>query len=103
MFAYYGSMPNIQESWTCCDKFGEQFKTKTGIKYDKADADIYKRITQTGDEEKALKIAEQKHKQCIENDYRIPSQMCPCTTVHELVGEIKGKSAGTGMHTIYRI
>ena len=25
------------------------------------------------------------------NGYTIPSQMCPCTTVHELVGEIKDK------------
>lgn len=92
MFAYYGSMPNIQESWICCDKFGEQFKKKAGIKYDKADVDIYQRLMQTGDERKALKISEQKYKQCIDNGYKIPSQMCPCTTVHELVGEIRGKT-----------
>ena len=29
--------------------------------------------------------------QCIKNGYTIPSQMCPCTTVYELVGEIKKK------------
>lgn len=91
MHAYYGSMPNIQESWTCCDRFGQLFKSKTGNDYDKADKSLYRRLVQTGDETKALKIAEQKYKQCIDNSYTKPSEMCPCTTVHNLVGEIKGK------------
>ena len=29
--------------------------------------------------------------QCKREDKTKPSEMCPCTTVHELVGEIKGK------------
>ena len=91
MHAYYGSMPNIQESWTCCDRFGQLFKSKTGNNYDKADKSLYRRLAQTGDEIKALKIAEQKYKQCIDNGYTKPSEMCPCTTVHNLVAEIKGK------------
>lgn len=33
----------------------------------------------------------QKLEQCIREGKTKPSEMCPCTTVHELVGEIKGK------------
>ncbi len=94
MHAYYGGMPNIHESWTCCDKFGALYKSKTGTKYDKNDESLYQKLIQTGDEKKALEIADQKYKQCIDNGYTVPSQMCPCTTVHELVGEIRGKADG---------
>lgn len=92
MHAYYGTMPNIPESWKCCSNFADIYKSKTGVEYDKADESLYKKIIQTGNEEKALKLAEQKHTQCIENGYKIPSQMCPCTTVYKLVGEINEKS-----------
>lgn len=92
MYAYFGSMPNIQESWNCCSRFAETFKAKTGAQYDKVDAALYKRLIQNGDEQRALEIAEQKYTQCQENGYNIPSQMCPCTTVHNLVGEIMSKS-----------
>lgn len=92
MHAYYGSMPNISESWTCCSKFGELYKRNTGISYDKADEKMYKHLIRTGDEEKALEIAAQKYKQCKERGYSKPSEMCPCTTVHELVGEIRDKA-----------
>lgn len=91
MFAYYGNMPVIPKSWTCCSKFAELYKRKTGQEYDKADKDLYRRITETGDEEKALQIAPRKYEECIRNGYTIPSEMCPCTTVNKLVGEIKGK------------
>ena len=83
-------MPNIQESWICCRKFGELYKTKTGVEYKKADEKIYQKLTQFGDEEKAIKIAKKTHGTCKEN-YSVPSQMCPCSTVYELVGEIRNK------------
>lgn len=91
MHAYYGTMPNIQESWKCCSNFADLYKAKTGVEYDKADESLYKKLILSGNEEKALKLAEQKYKQCIDNGYKIPSQMCPCTTVHDLVGEIRSK------------
>lgn len=84
-------MPAIQESWTCCSRFGELYKAKTGQDYSKADADMYKRLCEYGDEDKALQIAAQKHAQCLREDKTIPSQMCPATTVYELVKEIRGK------------
>lgn len=63
MYAYYGAMPAITESWTCCSEFGNVYQRKTGQKYE----------------------------QCIREGKTIPSQMCPCTTVHQLVGEIRQK------------
>lgn len=92
MFGYFENMPAIQESWTCCSKFGELYKKKTGQEYSKADKDMYQRLIKFGEEEKALNRAKQKYQQCIQNGNTVPSRMCPCTTVHELVGEIRQKS-----------
>lgn len=91
MYAYFGSMPAIQDSGTCCSEFGRVYETKTGQKYSKADEQIYEKICKAGDEEKAIQIAQQKLEQCIREGKTKPSEMCPCTTVHELVGEIRGK------------
>lgn len=91
MFTYFGSMPAINESWTCCSKFGELYEKRTGQKYSKAASDMYQRLTENGDESAAITLAQRKYDQCIRNGYNIPSQMCPCTTVHELVKEIQTK------------
>lgn len=91
MYAYFGSMPAIQDSWTCCSDFGRVYENKTGQKYSKADEQMYSRIYMNGDEEKAIRIAQQKLEQCIREGKTEPSKMCPGTTVHKLVGEIKEK------------
>ena len=91
MFAYFGNMHAIQESWTCCSRFGELYKAKTGQDYSKADEDMYKRLCEYGNEDNALQIATQKYAQCLRKDITIPSQMCPATTVYELVKEIRRK------------
>ena len=91
MYAYFGSMPAIQDSWTCCSDFGRVYENKTGQKYSKADEQMYGKLSKAGDEEKAIQIAQYKLEQCIREGKTKPSEMCPCTTVHELVGEIKGK------------
>lgn len=93
MFAYFGNMPAIQESWTCCSKFAELYKARTKQTYSKADTDLYERLCEFGDEEKALQTAARKYEQCLRESKVIPSQMCPATTVHELVGEIRNKIA----------
>ncbi len=92
MYAYFGRMPNIQESVACCSHFGELYEKKTGQEYSKADEDIYYRLVKHGDEERALAIARRRFEQFIRERYTKPSQMCPCTTVHELVGEIRSKA-----------
>lgn len=94
MYAYFGSMPAIQESWVCCSKFGELYKARTGQDYSKSDASMYRRLCESGDEERALKLAEEKYDQCLREGKKLPSEMFPATMVHELVGEIKRKVKG---------
>ena len=94
MYAYFGSMPVIQDSWICCSDFSRVYENKTGQKYSKADEQMYGKLCKAGDEEKAIQIAQQKLEQCIREGKTKPSEMCPCTTVHELVGEIKYEVKG---------
>lgn len=95
MFAYFGKMPVINESWICCSKFGELYKKHTGHDYSKSDSEFYRRLVENGDEATAIKIAQHKYDQCIKNGHSLPSKMSPCTTVHELVSEIQNKVKDT--------
>ena len=65
LYAYFGSMPAIQDSWICCSDFGRVYENKTGQKYSKADEQMYGKICKAGDEKKAIQIAQQKLEQCI--------------------------------------
>ena len=60
MYAYFGSMPAIQDSWTCCSEFGRVYETKIGQKYSKADEQMYGKLCKAGDEEKAIQIAQRR-------------------------------------------
>ncbi len=91
LYAYYGTMPTVNNSRSCCDRFAEVYKRKTGQAYEKSDKNLYKKLKETGSEELAISIATKKYNQCEESGYRKPSKMCPCTTVHELVAEINEK------------
>lgn len=91
MYAYFGSMPVIQDSWTCCSDFRRVYEIKTGQKYSKADEQMYEKLCKVGNEEKAIQIAQQKLEWYKREGKTKPSEMCPCTTVHELVGEVKSK------------
>ncbi len=91
LYAYFGSMPVIQNSWDCCSDFGRVYENMVGQKYFKADEQMYEKLCKHGNEEKAIQIAQQKWEQCIREGKTKPSEMCPCTTVHELVGEVRGK------------
>lgn len=88
MYSYFGEMPAIRESYTCCNRFAEKFEKVTGQKYLKKDRDIYRKLVQYGDEEKAFRIAEQCYKKCKENGKEKPSEMCPASMVPRLVEEI---------------
>lgn len=52
---------------------------------------MYGKLCKAGDEEKAIHIAQQKLEQCKREGKTKPSEMYPCTTVHELMEEIKEK------------
>ena len=75
----------------CCSDFGRVYETKTGQKYSKADEQMYGKLCKFGNEEKAIQIAQQKLEQCKREGKTKPSEMYPCTTVHELVDEIQKK------------
>ena len=92
MYAYFDSMPAIQESWVCCSKFAEVYKAKTGRDYSKSGAELCRRLCEFGDEDKALELAKEKYEQCIKDGKQLPSEMFPATLVYELVGEIKQKA-----------
>ena len=91
MYSYFGEMPAIRESYTCCNRFTEKFEKVTGQKYLKKDRDIYRKLVQYGDEEKAFRIAEQCYKKCIEYGKENPSEMWPASMVQRLVEEIQKK------------
>lgn len=91
LYAYFGSMPVVQNSWTCCSEFGRLYTNKTGQQYSKADEQLYRKLSSHGDEVAAIKLAHQKMLQCSRDGKDKPSEMCPGTSVYELVQEIRNK------------
>lgn len=91
MYAYFGEIPAIGESYTCCDRFAEKFEKVTGHKYLKKDRDIYRKLVQYGDEEKAIQLAKRCYKKCIEDGKEKPSEMWPASMVQGLVEDIRYK------------
>ena len=89
--AYFGSMHNYPESKVCCAKFAETYKNRTGREYSKSDDDIYAVLNRFGDENGAINIAEKRYKDHIDAGRKIPSEMCPCTTLYQLISEISDK------------
>lgn len=81
LISYFGSMPYVDGSVKCCGEF----------EHKKSDNNIYEKLCKYGDESKALKLAESKHKQCIRDGKKTPSEMVPCTTVYILVNELNKK------------
>lgn len=88
MSAYFEAMPNYSTSTECCKGFSHSFKSKTRKEYKKNDQDIYARLIKSGNEEKAISIADSKLKGAMKRT-SIPSEMCPATTVQKLIKEIK--------------
>ena len=93
MFAYFGTMPNIPDSPTCCRRFEERFERMTGQKYKKNDEAIYRKLDQNGNFNDAYKLAEQKLVKS-QIDEKRPSEAFPACTIHHLVKEIKDKIDG---------
>ena len=89
--AYFGSMPMFQTSVSCCNGFEDCYEKKTEQKYLKSDMDIYRKLCLYGNEEKAIKIAIQRLKNQIKDGKDKPSEMISCTTVHDIINEIKSK------------
>lgn len=95
MYAYFGAMPAIQDSWTCCSDFGRVYETKTGQKYSKADEQMYGKLCKSGDEEKAIQIAQQKLEQCSRE-----GKTKPCYSYNPIEKK-KGGSKENNPHNIF--
>ena len=93
--AYYGIMPDGLTSVQCCERFGAVFKNNTGEAYNKNDSAIYRKLLESGDEEKAVKVALDKFnkwdKQRREENTPY-SKMNACTRMFEIVAEIRSKT-----------
>lgn len=89
--AYFGSMPTDRDSVTCCAKFRRIFKNKTKKEYEKSERNIYNLLCDYGDEIQAMKIADLKLSEQKKINDR-PSDMCPSTTLHFLIREIREKT-----------
>ena len=90
--AYFGKMHPYMDSVSCCSGFAHTFKQKTGKEYKKANLQIYQNLVEFGDEAEAIKIANNRYGQFLKDNDKKPSDMCPCTTVQELIGEIRDKT-----------
>ena len=89
--AYFGTMPTYNSSVACCEGFEQIFERIVQQKYVKSDPAIYEKLNRFGDEKEAVELAAQKIHEHVINGKDKPSVMCPGTTVHLLVDEIKSK------------
>ena len=51
----------------------------------------YNKLNRFGNESEAIKLAQRKYEEHRANCKCKPSEMCPCTSVHLLVNEVKSK------------
>ena len=93
MYAYFGEMPAIRESFICCDRFADKFEKVTGQKYSKNDRDIYRKLERYGDLGQAVVLAERSLKKCAGDGKKLPSEMWPASMVQRLVAEIQEKTS----------
>lgn len=93
MNAYFGEMPNVSDSVTCCSRFADRFEKVTGHIYRKNDEDIYRKLVEYGDFETAYRLASLNWKRA-EEEHKRPSESYPACTVHWLVKEIMDKVHG---------
>ena len=94
--AYFGKMHSYYDSITCNRRFAETYQRITGFEYDKSEEELYQILTRFGNENNAIKTAEARMLSYARNDVKKPSEMCPGTTMHLLVGEIRKKTGLSG-------
>ncbi|MFA5453259.1 MAG: RloB family protein, partial [Candidatus Methanomethylophilaceae archaeon] len=87
--AYFGELYQDTSSKCCQNKFGDDFKKHTSCAYTKGNKKIYEHLSENGDEMKAIERAERKYHEHRSNGITSPSKMCPCTSLHLLIKEIR--------------
>ncbi len=93
--AYFGKMHSYSDSVVCCRKFAETFEQRTGQEYHKDHPQIYAVLNRFGNESKAVQLAENRLQMYLKDGRVRPSDMCPCTTLHGLISEVKQKVRNT--------
>lgn len=91
LYAYYGKTPEFKESTDCCTNFGRIYKEKTGKEYSKSDENLYSIMTTSGNEEKAINHTKKRYEDFRKCRIVKPSEMTSCSTVFQLVQEIREK------------
>jgi hypothetical protein len=86
-------MPTYPDSVSCCNGFAKTYSRAIGQNYQKSDSDIYTKLCRFGNESQAFGLAKKKLLEHERNCKEAPSDMCPATTLHVLVEEIKKKIA----------
>lgn len=87
--AYFENIKSHTNSKQCISEFKILFNQKTGYPYHKNDSEIYKRLTQFGDEDVAIQRMKQKRKEYADAGITTASKMTPATEVDLLISEIK--------------
>lgn len=88
--AYFNKISNSNDnSVKCNNSFKKLYKQKTNQSYKKNSKNIYKQLCEHGNEEQAIQFAKQKYAE--KSVEKSPTKMCPATTVHLLVDEIRNK------------
>jgi RloB-like protein len=88
--AYFGKVISKTESVQCVSEFGHIYKSKIGHEYKKSDSRIYEKISRAGNEEVAINLVASRHISA-QVDCRAASDMCPCSTMYQLIKEIRDK------------
>lgn len=92
MSMYFGSVIRADDAQGCTSRFADVFRKATGRAYRKNDPDVYRALCDSGDEGKAIERSRAQFAKLAET-CKAPSQMVPCSTVYELVGEIRKKTS----------
>lgn len=90
--AYFGKMPPVRDSVACWKGFASLYEKETGQEYEKSNQRIYAMLNRFGNEATAIQIAEKRLETYLAGGETRPSQMCPGTTLHYLVDEIREKA-----------
>ena len=90
MSMYFGSVIRADDAQGCTSRFANLFRKATGKPYRKNDLGVYRALYENGDEDKAIERS-QRQLAKLAATCSNPSQMVPCSAVHELVSELRTK------------
>jgi len=88
--AYLAEMPINAISGKCIEAFASAYRKTTGNRYNKTDADIYRKLCKLGDERTAINTAKRRYQQYDSSVQ--PSKMLSATTLYMLIDEIRRKT-----------